>query len=42
MNIGINNPFGGGDDGWDGWDDIEKGVKVLTQTLKNLSRIGKG
>jgi len=26
---------------WTNWEDIENGVKVLTQTLKNLSRIAK-
>ena len=27
---------------WTNWEDIEKGVQVLTQTLKNLSKTGKG
>jgi len=27
---------------WTNWEDIEKGVQVLTQTLKNLSRMAKG
>ncbi len=27
---------------WTTWEDVEKGVKVLTQTVKNLSRVAKG